>query len=110
MHERDEWANDNRHPWQNQRRHLVAQRFARTGGHNPKGIVPLQDGFDKLALARAERIVAKPAAQNLLRLADARPALHFHVDAFLTRFLHCSTPPPKSAPRPSWCLFLGYMR
>ena len=59
FHQRDERRKINSKSIENQRRNLVAQRFAATGGHDGQRITPRQNVFDHFALIWAESIIAE---------------------------------------------------
>ena len=59
LHQRDEGRHDNRHAGAQQRRDLVAQRFAAAGGHQHQGVAAGGYVFDDVFLRAAELRVAE---------------------------------------------------
>ena len=53
---------------QKQRRHLIADGFARTGGHHRQHILPGKQAADDLLLPGAEAVVAKNFFQDAVRV------------------------------------------
>jgi hypothetical protein len=54
LHQRDQRRDDNRGARKMERRQLIAQRFARSGGHDRDGVAPGDDRLDDLALSGTE--------------------------------------------------------
>ena len=54
FHQGDERRNHQGHAIEQERRQLVAQRFAAAGGHHHQGVFPLQNRLDDGLLAVAE--------------------------------------------------------
>jgi hypothetical protein len=63
-HQRDQRRYHNGQAIAQQRRKLVAQRFAAAGRHNRKHIAAVQDRGDDLVLPRSEGLKAKGGAEN----------------------------------------------
>ena len=57
---------------QKQRRHLIADGFARTGGHHRQHILPVQQPPDDVLLPGAETVVAKNFFQDRMRVCHGR--------------------------------------
>ena len=59
LHQRDERRDNHGQTVEQQRRDLVAQRFAAAGGHDRQRVAAGQDVLDHFALQRAEGVVAE---------------------------------------------------
>ena len=59
LHQRNQGRDDQRHPLQQQGRHLVAQGLARAGGHDAERVPPFQERADDLPLPGPEGVVAE---------------------------------------------------
>ena len=68
FHQRDERTHDDRQTRQHQRRQLVDQRFAATGGHDNQCITSAEGGPNRLPLAVLKIAVAKARDENLASL------------------------------------------
>ena len=68
LHERDEWAHDDRDPVQYHGRDLIAHALSTTGGQNAQSIPSGQHGTDQLFLAGAERRKAEAGSKHRSRV------------------------------------------
>ena len=59
LHQADQRRHHDGNARQKQRRHLIADGFARTGGHHRQHILPVQQPPDDVLLPRAETVVAE---------------------------------------------------
>lgn len=66
LHQRDQRRDHNADAVAQQRRHLIAQRLAATGGHQHQGIVTRSDVFDNGLLWAAEVVVTEDAAEQFV--------------------------------------------
>ena len=72
LHQRDQRRDDQRQLPVDQRRQLVAERFARAGGHDREHVAAGQRGLARLALARPEVGEPEPAAQLVGQIGGRR--------------------------------------
>jgi hypothetical protein len=56
FHQRDEWADHNRHAWHEHRRKLEAERFSRARWHKREDVVLRHHSLNDLALKRTKRV------------------------------------------------------
>ena len=68
FHQRDQGRDYHRDPRQQQGRYLIADGFARPGGHDAQHVPPRQETVDEQFLARPEIFVAKIFLQYFLFL------------------------------------------
>ena len=66
VHECNEGRDDDRDPALDQRRHLIAQRLARSRRHDGQYVPPREQRIHRLLLPRTERVEAEGLFQNLL--------------------------------------------
>ena len=66
FHKRNQRRDNNRNPRQEQRRNLIAYRFARTGRHDAQHIPAGQDCFYQRFLRRPETVIAKIFLQYVM--------------------------------------------
>ena len=78
LHQGDEGRDHQRHPRQQQCRHLIAEGLAPAGGHDAQGIPPRQQGVDQGLLPLPEFPVAEAAPQNFL-LVHAVPSVSYQI-------------------------------
>jgi hypothetical protein len=64
FHQRNQRRDDNANPGADQRRYLIAKRFAAAGGHEHQGIATIDDMIDDRRLLTAEVAVAEYPLQN----------------------------------------------
>ena len=67
FHERDERRDHDGRAVTMQRRHLIAERLAATGGHQYERAAPVDDVLDDLALVGPELVVAEDVAKRACR-------------------------------------------
>ena len=70
LHQADQWAQDDRRAFANQRWQLIADGLAATGGKNQEGVATVEDRRHGLALERSKPIMPPDFAQKRLRLID----------------------------------------
>ena len=68
LHQADQRRHHDGDSRQKQRRHLIADGFARTGGHHRQHILPVQQPPDDVLLPGAETVVAKNFFQDRMRV------------------------------------------
>ena len=68
LHQADQRRHHDGDARQKQRRHLIADGFARTGGHHRQYILPGKQAADDLLLPGAEAVVAKNFFQDAVRV------------------------------------------
>ena len=68
LHQADQRRHHDGNARQKQRRHLIADGFARTGGHHRQHILPVQQPPDDVLLSGAETVVAKNFFQDRMRV------------------------------------------
>lgn len=65
VHQRDKRGDDDGQTIRNERRNLVAQRFARARGHHHKHVLAIQNQIDNLLLTGTKCAVAEYIVQNM---------------------------------------------
>lgn len=68
LHQADQRRHHDGDAGQKQGRHLIADGFARTGGHHRQHILPVQQPPDDVLLSGAETVVAKNFFQDRMRV------------------------------------------
>ena len=84
LHQGDQRRDDEREAWEDQRRNLEADGFARARRHGGERVVPCEQAFDHGRLCGPKIAVAVEAAQEFARLVKIR--VH-RTSSFLNRYL-----------------------